>query len=82
MFGSLMRHTYILMEMYIMDMHFVKLKQKFLVTFHTNNSLQRIMFIIKFYYIRAMFLRQRHFENMCFNYDVILNVMDFAFSKI
>ena len=67
-----------------MDMHFAKLKQKFLVTFpyHTNNSLRRIMFIIKFYYFRALFLRQRHFENMRFNYDVILNIMDVAFSQI
>ena len=67
-----------------MDMHFVKLKQKFLVTFphHTNNSLRISMFIIKFYYFRALFLRQHHFENMRFNYDVILNVMDFAFSYI
>ena len=65
-----------------MDLHFVKLKQKFLVTFDTNNSLQRIMFIIKFYYFRALFLRQRDFENMCVNRDVILNVMDIAFSQI
>ena len=32
------------------------------------------MFIIKCYYFCALFLRQRHFENMPFNYDVILNV--------
>ena len=69
--------------MLIMDMHFAKLKQKFLVIFphHMNNSLRRIMLTIKFYYFRALFLRQRHFENMSFNYDVILNVMDIAFSK-
>ena len=65
-----------------MDMHFVKLKQKFLVTFHTNNSFQRIMFIKQLYYFRALFLRQRDFENMRFNYDVILSVMDIAFSQI
>ena len=66
-----------------MDMHF-NLKEKFLVIFphHTNNSLRRIMFIIKFYYFRALFPRQRHFENMPFNYDVILNVIDIAFSHI
>ena len=40
------------------------------------------MFIKQFYYIRALFLRQRDFENMRFNYDVILNVMDIAFSQI
>ena len=62
-----------------MDMQFVKLKQKFLVTF---NSLQRIVFIIKFFYFRALFLRQRHLENMRLNYDGILNVMDIAFSQI
>ena len=72
------------MEMLIMDMHFVKPNQKFLVTFphYTKNSLRRIMSIRKFYYFRALFLRQRQFENMRFNYDVILNVMDVAFSKI
>ena len=66
------------------DMHFVKLKPMFWVTFlhHTNNSLWRIMFIIKSYYFRALFVRRRHFENMCFNYDVILNVIDVAFSQI
>ena len=63
-----------------MDIHFAKLKQKFLVTFpHHTNSLRRITFIIKFYYFHALFLRQRHFENIRFNYDVILNVMDIEF---
>ena len=63
---------------YPMDIHFVQPKPKFWVTFphryYTNNSLRRIMFIIKCYYFCALFLRQRHFENMPFNYDVILNV--------
>ena len=39
------------------------------------------MFVIKFYYFRALFLRQRQFENMRFNYDVILNAMGVAFSQ-
>ena len=41
-----------------------------------------MMFIIKSYYFRVLFLRQRHFENMRFKYDVILNVMENAFSQI
>ena len=58
-------------------MHFVQLKQKFLVSFphHTNNSLRRI---IKYDYFRELFIRPRHFEYTSFNYDVLLNVMDIS----
>ena len=69
-----------------MDTHFVKLKPKFWVTYpyryHTNNNPRRIMLIIKFYYFRALFLRQRLFEIMRFNYDVIFKVIDISFSQI
>ena len=39
------------------------------------------MFLVKLENFRVLFLRQRHFENMRFDYDVIFNVMKVAFSE-
>ena len=37
--------------------------------------------VVKLENFRVLFLRQRNIENMRFNYDFILNVMEVAFSK-